>query len=139
MKRYFKKAMIAATVVMLGAGSMSLAHANELENPVEGLKVAKVAPSSVLAEAKEEKTTAQKAMAAGKEIVKEVKIEDVKGLFNVAKAKAEKELQEYQAKHGTVSKARAFWIGFKHGFWETLKAGVKLLIKVGPKIIAAIA
>jgi hypothetical protein len=72
-------------------------------------------------------------------VAKDVKPEDVKGHFNMIMQKTQDELNAYQAK---TSKKPGFWrsffVGFKHGFVETFKAGVKLVIKAAPAILAMI-
>jgi hypothetical protein len=65
-----------------------------------------------------------------KTAVNSLSIESFKDAYNVATAKATKELEEREKQGLTNSSQRRFWTGFKHGFVEGVKLGAKVVFNI---------
>lgn len=135
MKTYVNKTAAALTIGFISLAALGPVKANDLEFDTKP----RVTQSLAIDAAQLEKPTSPGVMQIVSTIGKEVKLEEVKGVFNTIKQKTQDELDAYQVK---TMKKPSFWksfiVGFKHGFLETIKAAVKVAVKAAPAILALI-
>ncbi len=134
MKNTLKKLSIAFMVTIMGLSTLTTTvSANPLSEPDDVALSRNVLKAPKL----EDTSSFTKGVSVAKTVATAINLDEAKAVFATIQTKVAEELSEYKQKTGKpASGVRQFFVGFKHGFWETLKYGTQVLIKAAPTLIA---
>lgn len=136
MRNYFVSITTALSIGFMGLSLPAKAEVN-LDQETIAKKVNIALPEEAAKPEKKKDNAAAKLASAA---VKEFSFDEIKGVFNTAAQKTQKDLQDYTVKTGKKpSFFRDFFTGFKHGFLETAKYAIKKVIKLAPTLIMLLA
>lgn len=137
MKNTLKKLSIAFMVTIMGLSTLTTTVSANPLSESDDVALSRNVSKAPAVQKLEDTSSFTKGVSVAKTVATAINLDEAKAVFATIQTKVAEELSEYKQKTGKpASGVRQFFVGFKHGFWETLKYGTQVLIKAAPTLIA---